>query len=93
MKSYFPESGAVVRSKAGRDANRLFAVLRTEGDRYAWLADGDLRKVLNPKKKQYKHLEVLPCKLEGIADTVRNGKLPTDAEVRKALDPFKANGK
>ena len=88
MKEFVPECGAVVRSKAGRDAGRCFVVLKTEGGRYAWLADGTLRKVQNPKKKKYMHLDVLPCRAEGIRELTEAGRL-TDADVRKAL---KASG-
>lgn len=47
--------GSAVRSKAGRDKNRFFAVLSLEGE-FAYIADGDLRKIEHPKKKKLKHL-------------------------------------
>lgn len=47
--------GSAVRSRAGRDKDRFFAVLSLEGD-YAYIADGDLRKIASPKRKKLKHL-------------------------------------
>lgn len=47
--------GSAVRSKAGRDKNRFFAVLSLDRD-YADIADGDLRKLEKPKRKKLKHL-------------------------------------
>ena len=43
--------GQLVRSKAGRDKTRILAVLAVEGP-MLWLADGDLRKVGDPKRKK-----------------------------------------
>ena len=49
------EQGCVVRSIAGRDADRFYVVLRlAEGA--AWIADGKLRPLERPKKKNVKHL-------------------------------------
>ncbi len=47
--------GSIVCSKAGRDKGRFFAVLSLEDD-YVYIADGDLRKCDNPKRKKRKHL-------------------------------------
>lgn len=49
------EIGSAVRSKAGRDKNRFFAVLSLEGT-FAYIADGDLRTIEKPKKKKLMHL-------------------------------------
>lgn len=82
--------GSVVRSKAGRDKGDLFIVLAREGE-YAYLANGDLRKVDRPKKKKLKHLqgsgkisEFIQNKLEAV------GKV-TNSEVRKALAEMGGN--
>lgn len=49
--------GSAVLSKAGRDKGRYFAVLSLDNE-YAYLADGDLRKLATPKRKKQKHLAV-----------------------------------
>ena len=43
--------GQLVRSKAGRDKTRTLAVLAVE-EQMLLLADGDLRKLDNPKRKK-----------------------------------------
>lgn len=48
--------GQRVRSIAGRDNGKPYVILKTEGI-YAYLADGDLRKLDNPKKKKFKHIQ------------------------------------
>lgn len=78
------ETGRVVLSKAGRDAGRCFVVLHTD-DAFAYVADGDLRKVEKPKKKKHMHLRALPMRSEEIADAVRGGRSPSNADIRKVL--------
>ena len=47
--------GSLVYSRAGRDKGTLFVVLSVDGE-YVYLADGDTRKLSNPKKKKLKHI-------------------------------------
>ena len=48
--------GTVVRAKAGRDENRMFAVTQICGNGYVMISDGKTRKLAAPKKKNIKHL-------------------------------------
>lgn len=48
--------GQLVRSKAGRDKDRVFVVIDIVDDLYVLIADGDLRKAEKAKKKKIKHL-------------------------------------
>lgn len=48
-------TGMLVRSKAGHDRDRLYLVVREEGD-ILWLADGTVRPLQKPKKKRRKHV-------------------------------------
>ena len=45
--------GSVVRAKAGRDKDKFFVVLQTDGE-YALIADGKRRRVEHPKRKKLK---------------------------------------
>lgn len=79
--------GSIVRSIAGRDKGDLFIVLSRDGE-FAYLANGELRKVDRPKKKKLKHLQGS----ENVSEFIRNklstvGKV-TNSEVRKALAEF-----
>lgn len=47
--------GQLVRSKKGRDKGRIYIIIKIVGCA-AYLADGDLRKIEKPKKKNIKHI-------------------------------------
>lgn len=48
--------GQLVRSKAGRDKDRLFIIIGIIDDQYVTIVDGDLRRVEKPKRKKIRHL-------------------------------------
>ncbi len=48
--------GSVVFSKAGHDKGSILLVVGMEKD-IAYVSDGKLRKIENPKKKKLKHLQ------------------------------------
>ena len=56
--------GTAVISKAGRDKDRVFAVVDFKDD-YFWLADGKLRPLSRPKKKKIKHLNITKTVIDG----------------------------
>ena len=73
---------------AGHDRGTLYLVLE-ENEKSVLLADGKLRKLSRPKKKNRKHVIFLP---EGLAEAV-SGKLRsplTDAALRRALAEARA---
>jgi len=57
------ERGRVVISLTGRDKGRYMAVLETEPG-YAFVANGKLRRISQPKKKNIKHLAATNTVLE-----------------------------
>ncbi len=67
--------GQIVRAKAGRDKNNFFVVVGVEGE-FAFIADGKRRKVDNPKKKKFIHLEITDF---------RANNFSTNREIKKAL--------
>lgn len=77
-------AGSIVRSKAGRDKGDLFIVLAREGE-FAYIANGDLRKVDTPKKKKLKHLQGHNEVSEFIKNKLETVGKVTNSEVRKAL--------
>ena len=76
--------GSIVRSKAGRDKGDFFIVLAME-DNYVYMANGDLRKVDQPKRKKLKHLQGTEQVSEFIINKLSQGNKVTNSEVRKAL--------
>jgi large subunit ribosomal protein L14e len=79
--------GQVVVSTAGRDKGRYFIVCQTLNENYVNVCDGYLRKIRAPKKKNMKHLKILPYRLKGIADRLARNAVD-DAQIRKALSEF-----
>jgi len=80
--------GQVVRSKAGRDKGRVFVILDVIDSEYVLIADGDYRKIENPKKKKIKHLIVYKTIIEELNEKLKTKQKIDDAYIRKALDPF-----
>lgn len=50
------EQGMFARSKAGHDKDKLYIILKSEGE-YVYLTDGDLRPLSKPKRKNRKHIQ------------------------------------
>lgn len=72
------ERGSLVYSIAGRDKGTLFLVLKRDGE-FVYLADGNTRKVENPKKKKLKHVNKTNTLLELDFENISN------SDVRKSL--------
>ncbi|MBQ7265876.1 MAG: KOW domain-containing RNA-binding protein [Firmicutes bacterium] len=84
------EKGQIVFSKAGHDKGQAFIVVSAEGQ-YAYIADGRGRKLQNPKKKKYKHIQISKYILEDIKEKLESGGYLTDADIRKALSGYVKN--
>ena len=88
MKEPFSfEPGRVVESIQGRDKGKFFLVMEASGD-IVTIADGQRRKLENPKKKKTKHLRAKPVLLDLKALRPEGGALQ-DSDLRRALE---ANG-
>ena len=72
--------GQIVRSLAGRDKGRFYAVLSSD-ERYGFLADGKLHKLEHPKRKNPRHLQYTSTVLD---ETV----LEANGRLEKALRFF-----
>ena len=79
--------GAVVLSTQGRDKGMYFVVVSVEKD-VVYLADGGMRKLNAPKKKNVKHVSHSGVVLESIATKLHEGKKVFDSEVKSALRQF-----
>ena len=79
----------IVRSKAGRDKGKLFAVLAVEGE-YLLLADGKGRKVEAPKRKKRRHTEFVA---EGddtrLFEKIKGDGKITNSELRRTLAAYR----
>ena len=78
----------IVRSDAGRDQGKLFAVLAVEGE-YLLLADGKSRKVEHPKRKKRRHVLFVSAEENRLTDKIKSGEKITNSELRRALAAFR----
>lgn len=83
MKVQTPEAGGVAESLAGHDRGRLYLIVGTEGGRVL-LADGAAHPAQQPKKKNVRHLRLLPLFHPEIALRIGQGK-DENSNIRAAL--------
>ena len=79
--------GQVVYSKSGRDRGLPFIIVAMEGN-FLRLADGKLRIIEKPKLKKRMHIQPVKSINEEIRKKITEGHNVTDAELRKALEPY-----
>lgn len=84
-------NGDIVLSKAGRDKGMYFIVLKVVDSDYVLIADGDLRKVDNPKLKKCKHLENTGKTSDVICEKLREGIRVTNPALARELAELKTN--
>jgi ribosomal protein L14E/L6E/L27E len=80
--------GQVVRSKTGRDKDRVFLVLKILDLHHVMLVDGDLRRLANPKKKKIKHLVVYQTILKEFQERLDSDIKINNAYLRRLLAPY-----
>lgn len=61
------ERGMVAWSRAGHDIGKLYVIIAFD-EQYAYLADGKIRTLENPKKKKWKHIQVRKKIQEELSD-------------------------
>lgn len=83
--------GQIVKSKMGRDKQKVFIVCSILDEQHVLVCDGELRKLSNPKKKKVKHLVIYNTVLTEFADKLQSNKNLDDALVKRLLEPFAQN--
>lgn len=77
--------GRVVLSKAGRDINHLYVVVRQIDNDYVLLANGNTKSIDMPKKKKIKHLIILENIDEKLLSLIKSCDKSTDLKIKKFL--------
>ena len=88
MKVSSPAVGGICQSKQGRDKGRYYLIVGIEAGGLIAVTDGNFKKLAAPKKKNIKHLRLLPDKAETIASKIVEGKQVFDTEVYSALKNY-----
>jgi ribosomal protein L14E/L6E/L27E len=77
--------GQLVSSIQGRDSGRFYLITGIENETMVNVADGEGRKVENPKRKNCKHLILYGAVAGYMLEKVQFGKKITNTDVRKEL--------
>lgn len=87
-------TGLFAISKAGHDKGNLYIIVR-EDEEYVYLADGNLKLLNKPKKKNRKHIQVINKKATDIiADEIESKSdiLDSDILIKRAIKLYRREG-
>ena len=93
MKVKAPVIGGICQSTQGRDKDRDYLIREIYPDGSVGVVDGNFKKLANPKRKNAKHLRLLPEKAEAIAVKLVEGRQVFDTEVFSALKTYNCSQK
>ena len=81
-------TGMLASSKAGHDKNKIYVIIREEGE-YVWLADGVYKCLTTPKKKRKKHIQIIKYySYEKLVASLKKGDSITDLEIRRVINDY-----
>lgn len=87
MKNKTPVLGCICQSTQGRDKDRFYIISKLDGE-FVFVTDGNFKRLAAPKRKNLKHIRLLPVKAEAIAEKLENGTLVYDTEIYSALKTY-----
>lgn len=88
MRVKEPVVGGICQSTQGRDKDRYYLIKTVYPDGAVGVVDGNFKKLADPKRKNVKHLRLLPDKAETIAAKLADGRQVFDSEVYSALKTY-----
>ena len=88
MKVKQPKEGGICKSLQGRDKGRYYIIKTVNPDGSVSVVDGNFKKLAAPKKKNVKHLYLLPETAESIAAKFADGSKVFDTEIYSALKNY-----
>lgn len=88
MKVNTPVVGGICESKQGRDKGRYYIIKEVLQDGAVLVTDGNFKRLASPKKKNLKHLRLLPQIAESISKKLLTDQKVFDTEVYSALKGY-----
>ncbi len=88
MKLKIPMIGGICQSTQGRDKGRYYLIKLIYPDGSVGVVDGNFKKLATPKRKNIKHVRLLPEKADTIALKLIDGRQVFDTEVYSALKGY-----
>lgn len=75
-------------SRAGHDVGNVYVIIRQMG-RYVYLADGDLKGVDNPKRKNCKHFQIIRKGASAeLIEKLQNNQAVSNEEIKYAIRSY-----
>lgn len=88
MKVKTPVPGGICQSTQGRDKGRYYIIRYVYSESSVGVVDGNFKKLASPKKKNLRHLRLLPDTAESIAAKFGDGRQVFDTEIYSALRAY-----
>ena len=80
--------GFLAYSLAGHDKGKIYLVVG-KTQKYVYVADGQIRLIDTPKKKNKKHIQLVKkCCDEALGERIRRGLPVRNEEIKKAIKDF-----
>ncbi len=77
-----------VSSKAGHDKGAVYVIIREEKE-YVYVADGDARPLSHPKKKNWKHIQLIKKHQDaGLCEDLLAGAAVADERIKRAIKQY-----
>ncbi len=80
--------GKLAISKMGRDAGNIYLIY-SFGVNYVELVDGNAKKIINPKKKNIKHIKILEEQSPNIREKILKNLKVFDSEIYSFIKNYK----
>lgn len=75
-------------STNGRDAENEYLIYSHNGN-YCFLVDGNAKKIMNPKKKNIKHIKLLGIESKVIKEKIQKNQKVFDSEIYSFIKNYK----
>ena len=82
------ELGEMVISTAGRDTNKYFVVIKNIDKNHIKIADGETRKIDNPKLKSIKHVRKTGYINDELSIWLNEGKRVRNEDLRSIINKY-----
>jgi len=76
--------GKLAISRSGHDKGNIYVIVKEEGE-FVYVADGRLKMLENPKKKNKKHIQIIKKLPEEISELLSQNREYRNEEIKRAI--------
>lgn len=77
----------LAKSKSGHDRGHYYVIVKEE-EECVYVADGILKKLERPKKKNRKHIQIIKSIPDEVEELLSEDKVVRDLEIKRALKTY-----